>query len=206
MKIAVIGSTSATGLHLVAKGVRRGHEITAFSRRPRKLAGIPELANIVEGDGLNAPDVSKAIAGQDAVIAIVGSNPKSRTKEATEVIRNVIREMRTENVRRLLFVSSYLLEATRPRIMTPVIRWWLRDSLEDLKSAEDLITSSQMKWTVIRPTELNDKSETNKIRLERNRHFSSGPYEISRRDLANVILDELEQGKYLSTRVMVSWS
>ncbi|TGG95475.1 NAD-dependent epimerase/dehydratase family protein [Natronospirillum operosum] len=206
MKIAVIGSTSATGLHLVAKGVRRGHEITAFSRRPQKLAGIQGLANVVAGNGLDASDVSKAIAGQDAVIAIVGSNPKSRTKEATEVIRNVISEMRTEDVRRLLFVSSYLLEATRPRIMMPVIRWWLRDSLEDLKSAEELITTSQMKWTVIRPTELNDKPETNKVRLERNSHFSSGPYEISRRDLANVILDELEQEKYIGTRVMVSWS
>jgi putative NADH-flavin reductase len=45
MNITVIGSTSRTGRHVLAEGLRRGHQITAFTRgRPEALLDQPGLA------------------------------------------------------------------------------------------------------------------------------------------------------------------
>ncbi|WP_152658204.1 NAD(P)H-binding protein [Oceanobacillus sp. CFH 90083] len=53
-------------------------------------------------------------------------------------------------------------------------------SLADSRSAEQFILSSSIDWTIVRPTALNDNSETNKVHIARNKdYFQSGPDEIS---------------------------
>jgi putative NADH-flavin reductase len=74
MKIAVIGSTSRTGLLLLEEGLRRHHRLTAFTRRPEILSEKEKLAAIVEGDGRELDAVRRAVQGQDAVISIVVGN------------------------------------------------------------------------------------------------------------------------------------
>ena len=37
MKIAVLGATGQTGMHLVAQALKQGHEVTALVRNPGKL-------------------------------------------------------------------------------------------------------------------------------------------------------------------------
>lgn len=207
MKVTVIGSTSPTGLQVLEKGIKRGHEITAFTRRREKLAPIQGLKAVIQGNGLHPADVREAIAGQDAVIAIVGSENKKGITETTDVMCTLMNEMQKAKVSRLLFVSSYLLGGKRPRIVTPMIRWVFRHSLADLRSAEQLISSSPTDWTIVRPTSLNDNPETNKVRIARDGdYFQPGPYEISRIDLANVLLEVLEQKKDIKSTIKVTWA
>ncbi len=86
-----------------------------------------------------------------------------------------------------------------------MIRWLFRHSLADLRSAEQLISSSSTDWTIVRPTGLNDKPETNKVRIAREEHyFHSGPFEISRADLANTLLDVLEQKNDMKSIIKVT--
>jgi putative NADH-flavin reductase len=40
MKFTVIGSTSPTGLHILELGIKRGHEVVAFTRRPQQLENV----------------------------------------------------------------------------------------------------------------------------------------------------------------------
>jgi putative NADH-flavin reductase len=207
MKFTVVGSTSPTGLQVLEKGIKRGHEITAFTRRRQKLAHVQGLEAVIQGNGLEPADVKKAVAGQDAVIAIVGSENKKAITETTDVMRIIVGEMQKAKVNRLLFVSSYLLDGNRPRIILPLIRRIYRHSLADLRSAEQFISSSSTDWTIVRPTALNDNSETNKVRITKNEdYFQSGPYEISRSDLANVLLDGLERGADIQSTIKVTWA
>src|SRR5213594_3677425 len=71
--IAVIGSTGRTGRLVLDEGIRRGHSMTAFTRRPDTLAGVRGLKSVVHGDGRSLEDVGRAVRGQDAVISIVVS-------------------------------------------------------------------------------------------------------------------------------------
>src|SRR5437899_8727598 len=83
--IVVIGSTGRTGRLVLDEGLRRGHSMTAFTRRPDSLAGIRGLKAVVRGDGRNLEDVRRAIARQDAIIPIVLSQGRGPTTVLSDV-------------------------------------------------------------------------------------------------------------------------
>jgi putative NADH-flavin reductase len=78
MKIIVFGATGNVGRRVLAEGLSRGYEMTAFVRDPQKLreqqgeqaaAGV----RIVADDLMNAESVRDALAGQDAAILAAGN-------------------------------------------------------------------------------------------------------------------------------------
>ncbi|MEC0256779.1 NAD(P)-dependent oxidoreductase [Paenibacillus lautus] len=203
MKITVIGSTGRTGMHVLEQGIRRGHELTAFTRRPQLLENITGLNNIVAGDALHVSHLKKAIENQEAVIAIVGDR---QTPVASESTKCLIQAMQECNVHRLVCVSSYLLGSTRPRGITPFFQWLLRHSLSDRLSADQLIISSKTDWTIVRATRLHDKPATGNVRLQKSGlEFESGPYGICRADLASVLLDTVTNKASINSIINATW-
>lgn len=185
MRITVIGSTSPTGLEVLTNGIARGDDLVAFTRRPSVLKSFQGITKIVTGDGIHKSDLQPAITGSDGVIAIVGGKAN-----VAAVIQNVIQAMYEAKVRRLVFVSSYLLEAKRPWPTVPVARWIFRRELAQLNEAEHVIRNCSLNWTIYRPTQLNDKPATSHWRIqERGNDFTSSPYQICRADLAAALLD-----------------
>ncbi len=63
MKIAVFGATGRTGRHVLEQGLRRGHLMTAFTRRPQELTNVQGLQAVVPGDGRNLSEVRNAVLG-----------------------------------------------------------------------------------------------------------------------------------------------
>ncbi|UUZ83893.1 SDR family oxidoreductase [Paenibacillus sp. P26] len=203
MKITVIGATGRTGMHVLEQGIGRGHELTAFTRRPQMLEKVSGLKKIVTGDALHVSDLKQAIENQDAVIAIVGDR---RVPVAAEITGYLIQAMYETGVQRLVCVSSYLLGSTRPRVITPLFQWLLRHSLADRLSADQIIQSSKTDWTIVRATRLHDKPATGHVRLQAGGHeFESGPYEICRADLASVLLDTAANQDAIKSIINVSW-
>jgi putative NADH-flavin reductase len=80
MRLTVFGSTGRTGRQVLAGGNRRGHRITAFTRRPDTIADPSTLAAIVSGDGRDPDAVRAGIAGTDAVIAGKGPVEEHATR------------------------------------------------------------------------------------------------------------------------------
>src|SRR2546422_50730 len=87
VKIAVVGSTGRTGRLVLNEGLRRGFAMTAFTRRPANLAGVPGLTAVVSGDARDLADVRRAVRGQDAVISIVSSKGLGPTPVLSDVTR-----------------------------------------------------------------------------------------------------------------------
>lgn len=183
MKLLVIGSTGRTGRHVLDQGLRRGHEITAFSRRPQELAGFEGLKQVIHGDALNLDDVRKAVAGQDAVISAVGSSG---------IARNLIIAMREAGVPRLVMTSSRSVVATRPRL--PVTLAWLvfREAYADLARAEGMIEMSGLDWTIVRATMLTDKPFTGQVHIDFEANATGGDWSLTRADYAMTLLDVVE--------------
>jgi uncharacterized protein YbjT (DUF2867 family) len=73
MTITVFGATGRTGRHILSQGPRRGHQITAFTRRPDILTDTTALDQVIHGDGRDPQAVARAVTGADAVIAIVAA-------------------------------------------------------------------------------------------------------------------------------------
>jgi putative NADH-flavin reductase len=196
MKIMVIGATGRTGRHLLEDGVRHGHAITAFARRPEALADVPGLTAVIAGDGLNLDDVRRAVRGQDAVIVGVGD---------AAIVRNAITAMREAGVRRLVCVSAYPVGSKNPRLLVEIARLIFREVYTGLARMEAEVVASDLDWTIVRPTRLTNGSGTGHPRRERDGHdFTAGPFSIRRADLARALLESVERTDDVRAAVAVT--
>jgi uncharacterized protein len=78
MKIIVFGATGNTGRHVLASGLKMGHEMTAFVRNPEKLIEqqgeqITGQVKIVAQNILDPQSVYQALSYQDVAIIAAGS-------------------------------------------------------------------------------------------------------------------------------------
>lgn len=183
MKLLVIGSTGRTGRHVVEQGLRRGHEITAFTRRPHELAGVSGLARIIHGDGLSLPDVQKAVAGQEGIISAVGSSG---------IARNLITALREMGNGRVVMTSSRSVPATQPWLAVTLAWLIFRAAYVDLARAEGMFEMSGLDWSIVRATMLTDKPGTGQVHIDFEVNATGGDWSLPRADYAMALLDTVE--------------
>jgi len=205
MNIVVIGSTGRTGRLVLEEGIRRRHAMTAFTRRPDALADIAGLGMVIRGDGRNLEDIRRAVRGQDAVISIVAPEGRGPTTVVSDVARAELTAMREAGVRRIVTVSVSAIEGRRPWILINLVRWILRKPYADFARMEQLVASSGLDWTIVRPPYLSNGPTTGRVRREAGRKdLAHGPYHISRGDLAATLLDLAEDSNHLGEVLLVS--
>ena len=72
-------------------------------------------------------------------------------------------------------------------------KWLMRHPLADRLTADQLVMSSGLDWTIVRPGKLLNQPATGRIRHQSDwKEFASGPVMIGRADLASFLLDILE--------------
>ena len=186
MKIAVFGSTGGNGRLVLADGIRRGHEMTAFARDADALSGVVGLAQVIEGDGRDRAAVEKAIAGQAAVIVTVSG--RGEADVAAGIARTVTAAMQFLGVPRLVAASAYGMVATRPYIVAGVVRRIFAQGFADQAAADQIIASSELDWTILRGTRLTGKPADRPARRS-TELFTRGPYSLPRAAFAAALVD-----------------
>jgi uncharacterized protein YbjT (DUF2867 family) len=194
MKIAVFGSTGGNGRLILAEAMRRGHEVTAFARRPDALAEVTGLAAVVGGDARDPADAGKAVAGQDAVIMTVSA--RGEPGASTAIAGAVAQAMAAEGVRRLVATSAYGMVATRPYVLAAVVRRAFRSVFADQAAADQVIEASALDWTILRATRLTSRTASGPARLSA-QLFTKGPYSLTRRAYAAALVDEVENSAHV---------
>uniref|UniRef100_A0A5F8GR30 Biliverdin reductase B n=1 Tax=Monodelphis domestica TaxID=13616 RepID=A0A5F8GR30_MONDO len=107
-KIAIFGATGRTGLATLAQAVQAGYEVTVLVRDASKLPSDgPPPAQVVVGDVLKAADVDRTVAGQDAVIILLGTGSDlSPTTVMSEGTRNIVAAMKAHGVDKVVACTS----------------------------------------------------------------------------------------------------
>ncbi|MFC5815789.1 MULTISPECIES: NAD(P)-dependent oxidoreductase [Nonomuraea] len=183
MRLLVIGATGRTGAHVLEQGVARGHEVTAFTRKPELLKGREGLRAVVTGDATDLPTVREAVAGQDAVISAVGTSGIART---------LIAAMRETGVRRVVMTSSRSIPATRPRLAVGLAWLFFRSAYVDLARAEGMLEVSGLDWTIVRATMLTGKPANGRLHVDFEANATGGEATLPRADYATALLDAAE--------------
>lgn len=187
MNVTVIGSTGRTGSQVLAEGRRRGHRMTAFTRRPETLAAPENLAAVVAGDGRDPEAVRRAVRGADAVISIVSAPGRGGPHQAAAVARVLTTAMAELGVRRLAVTSAYPIVAERPRVPMAVLRWLFRQAYADASEMERIVMGSDLDWTVVRLGRLTNGPARGGTRTTPGQLDRTAP--ISRADAAALLLD-----------------
>lgn len=93
MKIIVFGATGNTGKRVLASGVKKGHEMTAFVRNPEKLyeqqsEQIARQVKVVNHNIMDPQSIYEALSYQDA--AVVAAGNVSNGEEFIQIVDNIV--------------------------------------------------------------------------------------------------------------------
>lgn len=201
-KIIVFGSTGTIGKHILNQSLEKGFEVLAFCRDKQKLKNMshPHL-KIFEGDVFNPEDVNDAIKGQETVIVTLGSG-KSRTSTVrSEGTKNIIEGMQKNGVTNLICQTTLGAGDSNDNLnffwKYIMFGWFLKKVFLDHELQEKHIKSSKLDWIIIRPAAFTDGDKTGNYLHGFDPKDKSTKLKISRADVADFILKQVTDKKYL---------
>ena len=210
MRILIIRSTGATGRQLVTQALERGHHVTAFARTPSKLRITHDRLTILKGDVLDAASVEAAVRGQEAVLSALGHKrfvlPFTILSTGT---KNVLRAMEAQGVKRLVCETSLGVGDSRGRMglyytlfVIPVLLYFY---FRDKELQERYIKETSLEWVIVRPGALNNKPARGVYRHGPNLGHWLWTVSVSRADVADFMLNQLEDTQYLRPTPGICW-
>ena len=199
MKVLVFGATGTTGRVVVERALELGYAVTAFVRNPAKVESRHANLTVFPGDAMDPASVEKVVQGHDAVLCSLGAGLKGKVR--SEGTRNIIRAMEKAKIRRFICQSTLGVGDSRGNMNA----YWkyimfgllLRRAYADHVKQEELIKQSPLDWTIVRPAALTDGERTGNYRHGFSAKAKDLTLEISRADVADFMLKQLNDDTYL---------
>jgi uncharacterized protein YbjT (DUF2867 family) len=213
MRLAIFGPTGGTGRRLVERAIAEGHDLTAFVRNPSKLTARHERLRVVVGDAFDPDSVREAVAGNEAVICVLGSRQPSnplfprRSGDPNGVAsagsENIVAAMKEHGLRRFVCQSAWGVGESRQNpgfagafFMNVLVPPLLRDEYADKEAQEKIVSESDLDWIIVRPMLLTNGTWTNDYRADVDLKPGRRPY-ISRADVADFLLRQLTDDTFV---------
>ena len=141
-KVIVIGASGSLASHVIE--AIKSADLTLFVRKKSRLAPhLTEDRKIIEGDAMNYESVKNAIAGHDIVYV-------NLTGDLETMGKNIVTAMRKTGVKRIIAISSI---GIYERPLKPV--------LIPYKALADVVESSGLDYTILRPDWFTSNNEIN---------------------------------------------
>uniref|UniRef100_A0ABI8AMX9 NAD(P)-binding domain-containing protein n=1 Tax=Felis catus TaxID=9685 RepID=A0ABI8AMX9_FELCA len=176
---------------LLCPSLPTGYEVTVLVRDASRLPPEgPQPAHVVVGDVLHAADVDKTVAGQDAIIVLLGTrNDLSPTTVMSEGARNIVAAMKAHGVNKVVACTSAFL-LWDPTKVPPR----LQDVTDDHIRMHKVLQESGLKYVAVMPPHIGDQPLTGAYSVTLD---GRGPSRvISKHDLGHFMLSCLTTDKY----------
>jgi len=205
MKITVFGATGQTGVLFTKMALENGHQVTAFVRNPEKVKISNENLTVIVGSVLNNNDVSNALNGADAVVSCLGGDANKKSTILTDMTKVIVDEMKKNDIKRISYIATAGIHKEIPGIFVNlIINLLFKNVINDHKGAVDYIINNDLNYTIARPLALVEGSLTKEYRKTL-QGVPKGGKNISREDLANFLLDSIENNNYDSESVGLAY-
>lgn len=162
MNLVILGATGGTGRLVVEQALAAGHKVTALVRSPEKLTIRNSSFRVIAGNATDAGDVARALEGADAVISTLGGTG-SVIADST---RAILEAAHKTGVERVVVLSSFFMERDRldalARLLTGIAAG---SKIKDKKAGEQLLRQSDLDWTIVYASPLNDGPATGFVEL-----------------------------------------
>ncbi len=216
MKVFLLGATGSTGYEVLKRLVRDGHAVKALARDPAKLnlaeikppqAGLIE---VVEGSVFESDKLKVQCKGCDVVISALGTGTDNRYTEVySEGGRNILAAMRANGIKRLITITSGLIDLSDPStdnfFLNRIIRPNFNKVYYDQTRWETILDDTEdIDWTCVRPPYLVNKPFSGKYRVKA-KHVPKGGRKISRADLADFIVRQIDSDEFIHDKPVVAY-
>jgi putative NADH-flavin reductase len=209
--IIVFGATGPTGRGFVKQAIDQGNELTIIVRDINSFKLTHPKLKVIKGDALRYATFEREVIGKDAVISCLGSGGKTNpTVIYSKGIENIILAMKQASVRRLTCISAMGLSINDKmsflgKILTKFIAQKVyKEPYKDMRVMENILESTDLDWTIVRPPMLTNKVKTGIYRIGINEHISR-PLSISRADLAHYMLNSIDDAKTFKSKVEIAY-
>lgn len=156
MQIALFGASGAAGRIVLDQALAAGHAVTAYVRDAAKLGISSPQLTVIEGQLDDAEAIDRAIAGQDAVISLLGPKGDSAGLPVSKGTALIVAAMRRHGVRRLIATATPSASDPNDRFSLPfalavtMIRTLARGAYDDILATAEVVRNSGLDWTLAR--------------------------------------------------------
>ena len=210
MLVTVLGANGPTGRLLSKQLVYAGHQVRALTRHPDDggLSGLD--ITVISGDATREADLRRAFKGAEAVVSVLGvpysKEPVSLYSESALAVTSL---MTAQGPRRLVVTSSAVLSTWQDPAMSWVERNVMlrilgsmgRTLYDDMRRMEQIVTATDLDWTIMRPLGLADMDASTKWAVAED-HIAGK--QTARRDLASAIVNQLSRTDFLRRTAAVA--
>ena len=208
MNITIIGASAGLGLETVKRGLHRNHSITTLSRTEIKLEENKSI-NMILGDATNKADILNSIQNAEALIITLGTGKNMKATTLFSDFAKLIVAIQEENKIDIpvIFVTGFGAGESKNYVSWLVkvfLKYLLKDVYADKTKMEEIITNSDLNWTVVRPGRLLDKELTEKYRIENKLFKGINIGGINRADVADFLIKQAEKQTELKKYIGIS--
>lgn len=205
----MLGATGRTGLAFLERGTIAGLQLKCIVRDPNRLGRFQhcEAVEAVQADVFDAKSLSSVFQGVDAVVSLLGPNGLDPRGLYTSAFSSMAHAMQSVGVERLIALTSSGHEHD-PNFPL-FFRWFVKPFIlhnlyVDMAAAEPIIESTQLAWTIVRPAMFVSHQPGRPYRTN-DRLNPAGGWKISREDIADFVLGELKNPRWVRQHPAVAY-
>lgn len=203
MKIVIFGATGGIGKHALTHCLDAGYDVVAYVRDAKKIDVVSDKLEVVSGQLFDYEKIKSTIIGADAVISTIGIPMKFKYQEMSSAVghQNIVRAMEEVNVKRLITWSTPSIRSKEdansfitvvPGIMASIA---LAQAKKELTIVSDLITQSNLDWTIVRFMAPKNTPFTGNVKVGFGKEKMK--FSISRSDIAYFMVQQIKDKTYI---------
>ncbi|WP_437373774.1 NAD(P)-dependent oxidoreductase [Maribacter litoralis] len=216
MKILILGATGRTGKWILAEALEQGYKVNCLVRKAEEINQNHSALKIYKGSPESISELESALKGCDAIISALNISRKSdfpwsklRTPKTflSDVMKNIITLSTKIKIDRIVVCSAWGVADTEKEI--PLwFNWFIKNSnigvaYKDHERQENLLKSSTLNWTIVRPSGLVDLSKSQTI-IESYNNEPKPKITISRKSVAEFMVQTLSDEKLIGKAPVIS--
>ncbi len=208
-KIALFGGTGQTGKEFLDLALENEYSVKALVRTPSKVHLTHPNLLVVKGDVLNEKDVQTVVAGTDVVVSLFGHVKGSPEWLQTNGTKHIVQAMKQEGITKVISLSGGGLpypEKDEPKFADKMIRLIMKIAvpkvLNDAIAHHEVLAESGLDWIIVRGPRLTNDPKVGEYRV--GWVGVNASTKISRADLADFLLKQVEDDTYLKKMPFVS--
>ena len=208
--IALFGASGQTGQQFLTKALAKGYVIRALVRNPATISQQSMNLTLLKGDVLNAADVAETIKSCDVVVSLFGHVKDSPEWLQTDGTKNIVEAMKLYGIKKILSLSGGGLPfpaKDQPKFADKLIRTIMKlvvpKVLNDAVAHHEVLENSNLDWVIVRAPRLNNDAPKGTYRV--GWVGVNASTKISRADLADFIITQVEENNFIHQMPFVSY-
>lgn len=184
-KVLILGANGQIAKHVIEFLLKKPDiQLTLYLRNSGRLNHLKsEKTRIIEADVLEDKKLADAIRDQDVVYANLEG-------EMDLMAENIVRAMKVTGVKRLIFITTLGIYDEVPGEFGKWNKKMIGDYIPPYRKAADIIESSDLDYTIIRPAWLSDDDEVDYEITQKNEPFRGT--EVSRKSVGSLIAELID--------------